>query len=199
MKERDEAFRALEKSKQQLAEANEVLQKLSSLDGLTGIPNRRRFDEAFKQEWQRAVRHSTSISLVMIDIDFFKLYNDTYGHQGGDDCLKRVAVLLEDSAHRETDLVARYGGEEFAAILPETGTNGAFEVAETMRMTIDNEKIPHASSKVADHVTISVGVATWVPEQGSSLEKLLAAADKALYKAKESGRNQVINVGMQME
>lgn len=199
LKERDEAFRALEKSRQKLAEANEFLQKISSLDGLTGVPNRRRFDEVLKQEWQRAIRHSTSISLIMIDIDFFKLYNDTYGHQGGDDCLKRVARTLEGSAQRETDMVARYGGEEFGAILPETGTNGAFEVAETMRQNIANEKIPHESSTVSDHVTISVGVATWLPERNSSAEKIIASADKALYKAKESGRNRVVSLGMQME
>ena len=199
LKERDEAFRALEQSRQKLAEANEFLQKISSLDGLTGVPNRRRFDEVLKQEWQRAIRHSTSISLIMLDIDFFKLYNDTYGHQGGDDCLKRVAKMLENSAKRETDLVARYGGEEFAVILPETGTNGAFEVAETMRQNIANENIPHDSSKVSDHVTISVGVATWLPERASSSEKIITAADKALYKAKESGRDKVVSLGMQME
>jgi two-component system chemotaxis family response regulator WspR len=194
--ERDEAFRALEKSRQELAAANKILEKLSSLDGLTGVPNRRRFDEVLKQEWQRAVRHSTSLSLIMLDIDFFKLYNDTYGHQGGDECLKQVARALEGAARRETDLVARYGGEEFAVVLPETGSTGAFDVAESLRAAVEKENIPHESSKVSDHVTISVGVATWIPEKGSSPEQLLAAADQALYKSKENGRNRVTSGGI---
>jgi len=198
-KQRDEAFQALVKSQRELAEANAILQKLSSLDGLTGIPNRRRFDEVLKSEWQRAIRHSTSISLIMIDIDFFKLYNDTYGHQGGDDCLIQVAQTLEDSAQRETDMVARYGGEEFAGILPETASKGAFEVAETMRLNIHNKKIPHESSTVSEYVSISVGVATWVPEQDSQPEELIIMADKALYLAKESGRNRVKSNGINAE
>jgi two-component system chemotaxis family response regulator WspR len=198
-KQRDEAFQALVKSQRELAEANAILQKLSSLDGLTGIPNRRRFDEVLKAEWQRAMRHATSLSLIMLDIDFFKLYNDTYGHQGGDDCLRQVAAVLEMTAHRETDMVARYGGEEFAAILPETGSKGAFEVAEAMRANIEKENIPHESSRVADYVSISVGVATWVPERDSRPEDIVELADKALYRAKEGGRNQVVSGGMQME
>jgi two-component system, chemotaxis family, response regulator WspR len=190
-KERDEAFRALEKSQRELAEANQILQRLSSLDGLTGISNRRRFDEVLKAEWQRAIRHSTSLSLIMLDIDFFKLYNDRYGHQGGDECLKSVARILEGSARRDSDLVARYGGEEFAVILPETGTMGAMEVAETMRANIERQNIPHESSRVSDHVTVSMGVATWVPERDSEPDELISRADQALYKAKENGRNQV--------
>ncbi|GAB4343267.1 MAG: PleD family two-component system response regulator [Desulfobulbaceae bacterium] len=197
--ERDAAFRALEKSQKELAAANKVLERLSSLDGLTGVPNRRRFDEALKQEWQRAVRHSTALSLIMLDIDFFKLYNDTYGHQGGDDCLKKVARALEGAAKRETDVVARYGGEEFAVILPETGSKGAMEVAEALRIAVERENIPHESSKVSDHVTISVGVATWLPEKGSNPELLLAAADEALYRSKENGRNRVTSGGVQSE
>lgn len=194
--ERDEAFRALETSRQELAAANKILEKLSSLDGLTGVPNRRRFDEVLKQEWQRAVRHATSLSLIMLDIDFFKLYNDTYGHQGGDECLKQVARALESAARRETDLVARYGGEEFAVVLPETGSKGAFDVAESLRAAVEKENIPHESSKVSEYVTISVGVATWIPEKGSSQEQLLAAADQALYKSKENGRNCVTSGGI---
>lgn len=190
-KERDEVFRALEKSQRELAEANQILQRLSSLDGLTGIPNRRRFDEVLKAEWQRAIRHSTSLSLIMLDIDFFKLYNDRYGHQGGDECLKRVGGILEGSARRDSDLAARYGGEEFAVILPETGMQGAMDVAETVRTNIERQNIPHESSRVSDHVTVSMGVATWVPERGSEPDELISRADQALYKAKESGRNQV--------
>ncbi len=198
-RQRDEAFEALMKSQRELAEANAILEKLSSLDGLTGIPNRRRFDEVLKAEWHRAMRHSTSLSLIMLDIDFFKLYNDSYGHQGGDDCLIQVARILDETANRETDIVARYGGEEFAAVLPETGSKGAYEVAEAMRSNIEKADIPHKSSKVAEYVSISVGVATWVPERDSQPEEIIELADKALYKAKESGRNQVISSGIQME
>jgi len=198
-KQRDEAFAALVKSQHELAEANAILQKLSSLDGLTGIPNRRRFDEVLKAEWQRSIRHSNSISLIMLDIDFFKFYNDTYGHQRGDDCLKQVAKSLDNSVQRETDVVARYGGEEFAVILPETGSEGAFQVAETMRANIERQNIAHKASKVSDHVTISVGVATWVPERCSQCDKLITLADQALYKAKEKGRNRVISSGMKFD
>jgi len=197
--ERDEAFRALEKSQKELAAANEILEKLSALDGLTGVPNRRRFDEVLNKEWQRSVRHSTSLSLIMIDIDYFKFYNDTYGHQGGDECLIRVAKALEGAARRETDVVARYGGEEFGVILPETGSKGAFEVAETLRATVEALNIAHESSQVCDHVTISVGVATWLPEKGSGPEHLLAAADEALYKSKEDGRNRVTSSGVKSD
>ncbi|NIA05802.1 MAG: diguanylate cyclase [Proteobacteria bacterium] len=195
-KQRDEAFRALEESQLRLAEANKILKKLSSMDGLTGVPNRRRFDEVLKQEWLRAIRHSTSISLIMIDIDFFKLFNDTYGHQGGDDCLKQVAKTLDESAERVTDMVARYGGEEFVVVLPETGTKGVLAVAETMRANVEAQHIPHENSKVTDHVTISLGVATAVPERGSREEDLIAAADQALYEAKNHGRNQVRSMGL---
>lgn len=189
--ERDEAFRALEESRQKLAEANRTLQKLSSLDGLTGIANRRSFDEILKKEWNRAVRAEKSIGLIMLDIDFFKLYNDHYGHQGGDDCLKKVAKGLESAIHRETDFLARYGGEEFSAVLPDTDLNGAVKVAEEMRLAIQNLKLEHAKSKVADFVSISIGVSAIVPLQGMEPEALIAAADQALYRAKEDGRNRV--------
>ncbi len=189
--ERDEAFRALKKSEARLAEANKTLEKLSSLDGLTGIANRRRFDEMLKQNWHRSIRQSTSISLVILDIDFFKLYNDHYGHQQGDSCLQEVAAILEKTVTRETDLVARYGGEEFVAILPETGQKGALEIAEAMRNNTQEAKIEHVDSKVSDYVTISLGVATAIPERNTNPESLVAAADKGLYKAKEDGRNQV--------
>lgn len=194
-RQRDEAFKALKKSQQRLAEANKVLQKLSSQDGLTGIPNRRSFDQLLEKEWNRAIRHSSSISIIMLDIDFFKLYNDTYGHQGGDDCLKQVAGILADSIHRETDMVARYGGEEFVAVLPETGAQGALAIAKAMRANVEARNIPHKSSKITDHVTVSVGVATAVPERKSQPDMLVEAADQALYEAKENGRNQVQSVG----
>ena len=189
--ERDEAFRALEESREKLAEANLALQKLSSLDGLTGIANRRSFDETLQKEWKRSIRGEKSIGLIMLDIDFFKLYNDHYGHQGGDDCLKRVAEGLDSAIHRETDLLARYGGEEFSTVLPDTDLNGAIKVAEEMRLTIKDLRIEHAKSKVTDIVSISIGVAAVTPLQGMNQEVLIAAADQALYKAKEEGRDMV--------
>ena len=189
--ERDEAFRALEESREKLAEANLALQKLSSLDGLTGIANRRNFDETLQKEWSRSIRGGKSIGLIMLDIDFFKLYNDHYGHQGGDDCLKRVAEGLDSAIHRETDLLARYGGEEFSTVLPDTDLNGAIKVAEEMRLTIKDLRIEHAKSKITDIVSISIGVSAVTPLQGINQEVLIAAADQALYKAKEEGRDMV--------
>ena len=189
--ERDEAFRALEKSRAELAEANRTLKKLSSLDGLTGIANRRSFDETLQKEWNRAIRSEKSIGLIMLDIDFFKLYNDHYGHQGGDDCLKKVAQGLASAIHRETDFLARYGGEEFSAILPDTDINGAVKVAEEMRQAVKEQNIAHAKSKVADIVSISIGVSAVIPRRDTSPEVLIASADQALYRAKENGRNRV--------
>jgi len=189
--ERDAAFSALEESREKLAEANLALQKLSSLDGLTGIANRRSFDETLLKEWNRSIRNAKSIGLIMLDIDFFKLYNDHYGHQGGDDCLQKVAKGLESAIHREADFLARYGGEEFSTILPDTDLNGAVNVAEEMRLAIKDLKIEHAKSKVADTVSISIGVSAVIPLQGMKPEILIAAADQALYKAKEEGRDTV--------
>jgi two-component system chemotaxis family response regulator WspR len=189
--ERDEAFKALEESKAKLAEANHTLQKLSSMDGLTGIANRRSFDETLKKEWGRAMRNEKSIGLIMIDIDFFKFYNDHYGHQGGDDCLRKVATTLESAMHRETDFLARYGGEEFSAILPDTELKGAIKVAEEMRFAINDLRVEHAKSKVSDIVSISSGVSAVIPLQGMNQEIVIAAADQALYKAKEDGRDRV--------
>ncbi len=198
-KQRDDAFEALRQSQCKLAEANRVLERLSSLDGLTGVPNRRHFDQLLHKEWQRAIRHGASISIIMLDIDFFKLFNDTYGHQGGDECLQQVARTLERSVQRETDMVARYGGEEFAAILPETGVRGALAVAEAMRTNVEALKIPHENSKITDHVTISVGVATTMPERGSRPKDLISSADQALYDAKNNGRNRVQSAGFQTD
>ena len=191
--ERDEAFRALEESREQLARANRSLQKLSSHDSLTGIANRRFFDETLKKEWKSSLRSKTPISLVMLDIDFFKLYNDHYGHQGGDNCLKKVARGLDSALHRETDFLARYGGEEFSAVLPNTDLKGALRVAEEMRLAVKALRIEHAKSKVSDIVSISLGVSSEIPQLGSEPEILIAAADQALYKAKENGRDRVMS------
>jgi two-component system chemotaxis family response regulator WspR len=191
LQERNEAFRALQESERKLAEANNTLERLTALDGLTGIANRRRFDQELKSSWSRATRQSTSLSLIMIDIDFFKLYNDHYGHQQGDECLKQVALVLAMSATRQTDIVARYGGEEFSVILPETGLKGALEIAESMRKNIEELNMEHRASLISDHITISLGVATAIPEQETNPESLLGAADQALYMAKKEGRNQI--------
>ena len=166
--------------------------KMATLDGLTGIANRRRFDQFLEQEWQLSMRTKSPLSLILMDIDFFKSYNDNYGHSAGDDCLKSVALELAGSITRSTDLVARYGGEEFVAVLPETEVEGAALFGEKLRLNVSNLRIPHGYSKTAFHVTISLGVATVVPEKGDNPENLLLEADNKLYQAKEQGRNRLI-------
>ncbi len=170
----------------------EQLQRLSTLDGLTEIGNRRLFDQVLDNEWKRSMRDQIPISLIMLDIDFFKLYNDTYGHQGGDTCLKQLAKALKDCVQRPADLVARYGGEEFAVILPETMLPGASKLAEAICLSIENLNIEHAKNSASPYVTVSLGVATLTPKHGVLCEQIIAKADKALYQAKESGRNQVV-------
>lgn len=177
-----------------LDEANRELTRLSSVDGLTGIPNRRCFDETLAREWRRSLRNRQSLSLLVADVDHFKEFNDTYGHQAGDDCLKAVAKSLAACLHRATDLVARYGGEEFAVVLPDTDEVGARAVAELMRDAVSQLAMTHSASSAADHVTLSLGVACCVPgdEPGASPASLLSEADKALYEAKRGGRNRVV-------
>jgi len=169
------------------------------LDPLRGIPNRRRFDEIFELEWKRAERDATFLALIMIDIDFFKNFNDQYGHQIGDECLIQVAQTLVHSVHRPGDCLARYGGEEFACILPGTDIQGALRVAENMREEIEGLQIPHDRSSVSPYVTISLGAASILPARMNWPEKLLTGADHALYQAKDEGRNRVkivdINLG----
>lgn len=177
---------------QQLEEVNETLQKLSSLDGLTGIANRRCFDQTLEKEWKIAVREGLPISLILFDIDFFKAYNDTYGHQAGDDCLKQVANIADTLVRRPADQLARYGGEEFAVILPNTSREGAAIIAEKIRMAVSGRKILHRASSIAECVTISVGAMTMQPTPLQAAAELVERADKALYQAKQSGRNRVI-------
>jgi diguanylate cyclase (GGDEF)-like protein len=188
---RKEREKELLEATRQLAEANWMLQRLSSLDGLTGVANRRRFDEVLEQEWRRALRNKTPLSLIFIDIDFFKVYNDTYGHLMGDECLKQIAKTLSGILNRPGDLVARYGGEEFVVLLPETDTSGAITIAETLRTKVEEMKIPHLKSECSNYVTISLGVATAIPSHDSSASWLIDKADKALYQAKQEGRNQL--------
>ena len=173
-------------------QAEEMIQRLSYLDGLTGIPNRRRFDEILLKEWRRLMRSGKPLSIVMCDNDYFKLYNDTYGHQKGDQCLKEVASTLKTSLKRPDDLVARYGGEEFVVILPETDCAGAVKLAETLRSSIENLKLTHEKSSVSHFVTISLGVSTTIPDPGDSPDRLISKADQALYQAKKEGRNRVM-------
>lgn len=175
----------------ELKRHRDILENLSSLDGLTGIPNRRRFEEFIEMEWRSAIREKQIISMIMIDIDFFKAYNDTYGHIAGDDCLKQVAKALAQSVQRPMDFVARYGGEEFAVVLPGADTQGAFHVAEKMRKHIEGLNIEHRKSCIADHVTISLGVASFEPGPQTAPATLVDRSDKALYRAKRNGRNKV--------
>ena len=179
----------------QLQQANRELRMISVKDGLTGIANRRHFDEVVAKEVKRAIRTGTSVSLVMCDIDYFKPYNDNYGHQAGDDCLKYVARTMAKVSKRPGDLVARYGGEEFALVLPETDLTGAEAIAENVRSAIDKLNLSHNYSLATDHVTISCGVATINPNNSDDVavvvKQLIKVADKGLYLAKERGRNQV--------
>ena len=189
--QRDEAFRFLRESQQRLADANIELQKLAALDGLTGIANRRRFDEVLPVEWQRGQRERKPLSLLMCDIDCFKHHNDTFGHQAGDMCLKKTAAILTEHLKRPADLAVRYGGEEFAIVLPDTDAAGAMQVAEACRAHLAALAIENTGSASGDVVTMSIGVATVVPGPDSSVAELMSRADKALYAAKSDGRNKV--------
>ncbi len=188
-KQRDEAYRALSELQIELEAKNIELERLSSQDGLTGIANRRIFDEFSQKEWGRAARDNSQLSLVMIDIDHFKTYNDNYGHQGGDDCLRQVAQKLASTVNRPSDLVARYGGEEFVVVMPGTDLEGAKSIAEALCEGVSSLGLAHAHSSTADHVTISLGVASMSPTVDGKPEDLVVKADGALYLAKESGRN----------
>lgn len=174
---------------QQLETTNLELQRLAAIDGLTQLANRRRFDEYLQQEWQRMLREQSPLSLILCDIDCFKLYNDTYGHQAGDDCLRQVAKVIQNSAKRAIDLSARYGGEEFAVILPNTDQEGAILVAQNIQTELKELRIAHAASKVRDTVTVSLGVSNTIPSVITSPEMLINATDKALYQAKAEGRD----------
>jgi diguanylate cyclase (GGDEF)-like protein len=176
----------------ELAAANRRLELLVTTDALTGLANRRRFSEFLDQEWHRAVRDQTSVALLMLDVDFFKRFNDTRGHQAGDECLRRVAAVIGGRVKRSSDLAARYGGEEFAVVLSGAEEAGALSVAHWIRREIEAQQIPHGGSSVSDHVTVSIGVAVVTPGAGTPPESLTAAADAALYRAKELGRNAVI-------
>ncbi len=174
---------------------SDMLESLAAIDGLTNIYNRRKFDETIGLEWRRAARNGKPLSLILFDIDHFKLYNDNYGHARGDECLKKIAEALKNALQRPGDFIGRYGGEEFAAILADSSADGARQVAEKLRQTIVDVNIPHAHSKTAPYVTLSAGVATVLsPGSGESIEGLIDAADKMLFHSKKNGRNQVSDV-----
>jgi diguanylate cyclase (GGDEF)-like protein len=185
---------AMAREKQLRDQAMELQSQIFA-DGLTGIPNRRRFDEHMEGEFRRAKRATTPLSVVMIDVDSFKDYNDNYGHQKGDECLILIAAALSRVLGRPCDLVARYGGEEFIAVLPSTNADGAWALAETMRKEIESLHIEHAHSKVAPHVTVSLGVITQIPAHNTAISHMIGAADRALYQAKRNGRNCVVAHG----
>jgi diguanylate cyclase (GGDEF)-like protein len=175
----------------ELKRARDFLENLSSRDGLTGIYNRRRLDEVLEAEWRRARRSQSCLSLLLLDIDHFKAFNDHYGHLAGDDCLRQLAHAMVTGVQRSCDLVARYGGEEFACLLPDTDLHGAVQVANRISDRIASLNVPHAFSGVADHITVSVGVGTETPLVGQSFFDLIRRADEQLYIAKGLGRNQI--------
>jgi diguanylate cyclase (GGDEF)-like protein len=176
----------------ELRTANDLLWQISMQDGLTQLANRRSFDRYLQEQRAVAQRHGRPLALVLMDVDHFKAYNDLYGHQAGDDCLKQVAAAMRSCCRRPSDLAARYGGEEFALILPDTEQLGAMHVAETLRNTVLRYQLPHADSSTGPYVTVSVGVTVAKPGSLAAVEPLLAAADAALYQAKNRGRNQVV-------
>ncbi|MBF0159642.1 MAG: diguanylate cyclase [Magnetococcales bacterium] len=175
----------------ELKRQRDILANLSMIDGLTGISNRRRFDEALHKEWTRGARSNFPVSLILMDIDFFKPYNDNYGHPAGDECLRKVGQALAREIQRAPDLVARYGGEEFVSLLPETDHQGAQIVAEKLRTIVERLAIPHAHSRAADHVTLSLGMVTAFPSRDQSPLILVQGADELLYQSKQAGRNRL--------
>jgi diguanylate cyclase (GGDEF)-like protein len=176
----------------ELEEKNKELERISFLDGLTGIANRRYFDKIMAEEWERAVRESEPLSLMMIDIDFFKNFNDTYGHLHGDDCLRLVAAALSNATKDFGNRVFRYGGEEFAVILRDSNTTQAMSVGDLIRDYVANLNIAHANSSVSEHLSVSIGIGTVVPSTGHLLSEFVLKTDQALYSAKRDGRNRVI-------
>jgi diguanylate cyclase (GGDEF)-like protein len=179
---------------QQLQQANQELQRLAASDGLTLVANRRCFDDTLKTEWQRLAREKASLSLILCDVDCFKLYNDTYGHLAGDDALRQVAQTISQTVKRPADLVARYGGEEFAVILPNTDITGAMAVAKEIQTNVQALQLPHPTSTISKFITLSIGVAAIIPDSKSSADTLVAAADQGLYQAKAQGRNCVVQI-----
>ena len=174
-----------------LEELNMQLLKWANLDGLTGLANRRHFNERFADEWLRAMRNRRPLTLIMFDVDWFKQYNDKFGHLEGDECLKRIAGSTQKVVCRPSDTVARYGGEEFIVLLPETDSSGATLVAEKIRIEIENLQMPNPDSTVIPFITISLGVTTVIPEVKADPNIYIKLVDEALYRAKNAGRNRI--------
>ncbi|TAN44108.1 MAG: PleD family two-component system response regulator [Nitrospirae bacterium] len=179
------------KNQLELKRQRDLLARLSSLDGLTGIANRRSFDEYLDREWRRATRTGSPMGLIMLDIDYFKKYNDTYGHAIGDECLKAVAKAFQSALERPADFAARYGGEEFACILPDTDIQGATVIAGYIAEAVRKLAIPHSASPVAPYVTVSIGVSVIQPSPALHPSSLIEASDRKLYEAKHKGRNRI--------
>ncbi len=173
----------------QLKKSLDILENLSTLDFLTNIPNRRRFNEVLISEWRHALRAMSQLSLIIIDIDFFKLFNDSYGHLAGDACLQKISKVLVETLNRSTDFAARFGGEEFVVILPETSQEGALNLAKNFQKAIAAMSIPHSKSPISEFVTVSFGIATFRPSNDSDPSEIIRLADSMLYKAKAEGRN----------
>ncbi len=190
--ERKQVEEELQQTESKLRLVNQELEKLVNTDGLTQIANRRCFDNCLQKEWQRLYREQRPISLLLFDVDYFKLYNDSYGHQMGDECLIKIAQGVQQVVYRSMDLVARYGGEEFVVVLPNTDIKGAMAIAQRIHAAIKDLAIPHQTSKVSDIVTISLGITSQIPASESSVATLIEQADQALYRAKQQGRNQSV-------
>jgi len=180
------------KTEEKLLVMQRQLEDYSFRDGLTGVPNRRKFDAVLDEEWDAARRHTQPLSLILIDIDFFKQYNDHYGHVQGDDCLKRVGAALGGAASRPRDLLARYGGEEFVLVLPATDEAAAVRVSERVRQALFKAQIPHAASSVGQLLTVSQGVGTIIPSASDTLMQFVDAVDRRLYRAKQAGRDRSV-------
>jgi two-component system, chemotaxis family, response regulator WspR len=190
--QRDEAYRALRESQQELLEKNLELARLTNVDGLTGLNNRRYFNEFAEIQWKHAIREKSWISVLMIDVDDFKRYNDTYGHLAGDEVLMTVGDMIKKCAQRPTDLAARFGGEEFVVILPGALVGAGLAIGKEMCKRVEHMNIPHSGSTVGKMVTVSVGLAAAIPQRGDTLVALIDAADKGLYDAKHAGKNHVV-------
>jgi two-component system, chemotaxis family, response regulator WspR len=190
--QRDEAYRALHESQRKLIETNLELQRLTNVDGLTGLSNRRYFNEFSAPQWKLAIRERSPIGILMVDVDNFKKYNDTYGHLAGDEVLKAVGAAMTKSVSRPTDLPARFGGEEFVVLLPASPIASVRTVGERLRANVEDLRIPHVASTVCGHVTVSVGGAVTIPAPDDTLLSLIETADQALYEAKETGKNRLV-------
>jgi two-component system chemotaxis family response regulator WspR len=195
--QRDDAHHALRESQRKLQESNFELQRLTNLDGLTGLSNRRFFDQYMETEWDRAIRAQSALSILMIDVDSFKRYNDTRGHLAGDEILKKVADTIQQNCRRSVDCAARFGGEEFVIALNDLSFEESQIVGEKVLKMIEGLRLPHSASSVGPYITVSIGAARVVPTHGESFLLLIDAADRALYKAKKAGRNRQVMAGPQ--